>query len=174
VFKIKLLLVVLLALVTLQSAAQICINKYAAIRYTGTTYDTLTHAIVTANNELISAGTLFDFNKAGHIAKYSEKGTPIWSYQYKLDYFDFVKLIFFNAPTVSDIISTADGGFYIAGTVSQTLGEFSPGKKWGLLAKLDKFGKVIWNKTVTKSGRMCFSNIYPTADGVIIALITMF
>ena len=177
VVKIKIFFVALIALVTQQSTAQICINKFAAIRYTGTTYDTFTHAVVTANNELISAGRVYDYNEAGHIAKFSEKGTPIWSYLYTLDFYDFIKLVFFKTIHFSEIISAKDGGFLTAGNVDQVLSPFGnppPVKKWGLLAKMDRFGKVAWTKSVTNAGgELNFSNIYETSDGDYIAYLAV-
>lgn len=177
VVKIKKFFVALIALVTQQSTAQICINKLAAIRYTGTTYDTFTHAVVTANNELISAGRVYDYNEAGHIAKFSEKGTPIWSYLYTLDFYDFIKLVFFKTIHFSEIISAKDGGFLTAGNVDQVLSPFGnppPVKKWGLLAKMDRFGKVAWTKSVTNAGgELNFSNIYETSDGDYIAYLAV-
>jgi gliding motility-associated-like protein len=154
---------------------QICINKFSAIKLQGTTYDTFTRSVVTAKNEIISAGTLYDYNTAAHIAKFSEKGSPIWSYQYSIDFFDFVKLIFFKAVRISDIVSTADGGFVIAGNVEQVLSPFGlppPVRKWGLLAKIDKIGNVLWTKTLANDrggGDLGFTNIYQTTDGDIIA-----
>lgn len=177
VSKIYFLIAVLLVLVTLPSSAQICINKYAAIRYTGTTYDTFTHAVVTANNELIAAGGVYDYNEAGHIARFSEKGTPIWSYLYTLDFYDFVKAIFFKTIHFSEIINARDGGFLVAGSVDQVLspwGNPPPVKKWGLLAKMDKYGKVAWTKSVTNAGgELNFSNIIETSDGDYIAYLAV-
>ncbi|MBL0356263.1 MAG: gliding motility-associated C-terminal domain-containing protein [Chitinophagaceae bacterium] len=157
---------------SLQSTAQICINKYTGISFQTTTFEAFTSSTVAPNNEIISAGTLYDFNSAGHIAKYSAKGNPIWSYRYNLNFFDFVKSIFFKAINIAAIVSTADGGMIIAGNTEQVLSPFGlppPVKKWGLMAKLDRFGKVLWTKTVTKDGEMNFTNLYLTADGDIIA-----
>jgi len=169
------LLLVFAAAYSKQSAAQICINKYASLRYKGTTFDTFTHSIVTPHNEIVSTGRLYDYNTAGHIAKFSEKGTPIWSYQYTLDFYDFIKAIFFKAVNISDIANTRDGGFIIAGNVEQVLSPFGlppPVKKWGLMAKIDKFGQVTWTKTLSNMGEFSFSNIYQTADGDYIAYLS--
>jgi len=172
VLRLYFFLLLLSMLASLPSGAQVCINKYTGLTYQTTTYEAFSYSTVAANNEIISAGTLYDFNSAGHIAKYSAKGNPIWSYRYNLDFFDFVKLIFFKAINISAIVSTADGGMVIAGNVEQVLSPFGlppPVKRWGLMAKLDRFGKVLWTKTVSKNGEMNFTDLYLTADGDIIA-----
>jgi gliding motility-associated-like protein len=148
---------------------QVCVNKYTSLKYKGSTYDTITCALTSANGEIISAGKLRDYNEAGHIAKYTAKGTPVWSYTYMVDYFDFYRNIFFKAIHFSDILSTADGGYLVAGNVDQVLSPFGnppPVKKHALLAKIDKFGKVLWNKTISNAyGDVNFPSICKTADG---------
>jgi gliding motility-associated-like protein len=155
------------------SHGQICVNKYTSLKYKGSTYDTLTCSIVNANNEIISAGTLRDYNNAGHVAKYTAKGTVVWSYQYKLDYFDFYRNIFFKAIHFNDIIATHDGGYLLIGNVDQVLSPYGnppPVKKHGLLAKIDRFGKVLWNKTIsTAYGEVSFAGSVQTSDGGCIA-----
>ena len=152
---------------------QICINRYSSIEYKGTTYDTITCSLVSANNEILSAGNLYDYNGAGHIVKYSAKGTPVWSYQYRVDYFDFTKGIFFKTIHFSNLISTQDGGYLVSGNVNQVLSPYGnppPIKKHALLAKIDKFGNVLWNKIISNaSGDLSFSTIIETLDGDIIA-----
>ena len=165
-------LIVLSVAFTIQTSAQICTSKYTSLTFQGTTYDTFTNSVVTSSNEIILTGKLYDYNSAGHIAKFSEKGSPIWSYQYNLDYYDFIKLIFFKAVNISDIISLSDGGYIVSGNVDQTLSPYGlppPAKKWGLMAKMDKFGKVLWNKTLSNTGNLSFTNIYETTDGDYIA-----
>ena len=154
-------------------SAQICIDKYSSNQYTGTTYDTFTTATVTKDNEVLAAGTLFDYNEAGRISKYSSKGTPLWSYLYNITFFDFTKAIFFKAIRFSEIISTVDGGYLVAGYADQVLSTFvTPPlvKKHALLAKIDKYGKVVWNKTIANArGDLSFTNILETSDGDYIA-----
>lgn len=170
--KIYLFSVVLISIISSPVKAQICINKFTSVKYKGSTYDTFTASVATLTNEIISAGGLYDYNNAAHIAKYSANGSSIWSYQYNLNFFDFIKSIFFKTVSISDMINTSDGGLILAGYVEQLLSPFGnppPVKKWGLLAKLDKFGKVMWTKTVTKRGEMSCTNLCTTADGDIIA-----
>jgi len=156
----------------IQLHAQNCVNKFSQLNFNTATYENFTKSIVTANGEIISAGRLFDFNHAGHIAKYSEKGSPLWSYTYRIDFFDFVKSIFFAAAGTSDMVSMPDGGFVMAGCAEQVLppyGQDAPVKKWGLIARMDRFGKVLWNKTLLANGDLNFTNIYKTSDGDLIA-----
>ena len=165
-------IILCLGLVSIQASSQTCVNKYAGIKFTGTTYDTFTRSITTAGNDIISAGLLYDYNSAGHIARYTEKGTPIWSYTYKLDYYDFIKAIFFKTVNISDMIATPDGGALVAGNVEQVLSPYGlppPVKNWGLLSKLDRFGKVEWTKTISNQGDLSITDIYETADGDLIA-----
>ncbi|MCW3090591.1 MAG: Gliding motility-associated C-terminal protein [Ferruginibacter sp.] len=155
---------------------QICVNKFSSIRFTGATYDTFTCSAVTKTNEIISTGNLYDYNGAAHIAKYSAKGSVIWSYQYNLAYFSFYPQIFFKTVHFTKIMPTADDGFLVAGNVDQVLSPFGnppPVKIYALLAKIDKFGKVLWNKTISNfGGDMSFSNIFETSGGDYIAYMT--
>ncbi len=157
---------------TMQASSQNCINKFTSLQFNTSSYENFTKSAVAANGEIISAGKLFDYNHAGHIAKYSEKGSPIWSYTYQVNYFDFIKLIFFGGVNTADMVSTADGGFVIAGSAEQRITVFGGDDiiiKWGLLAKIDRFGKVVWNKTLHADGDLNFTNIYKTNDGDFIA-----
>ncbi len=170
--KIYFFLSVSLFAFTLKANCQICINKFSALKFSTRSYENFTKTIVAANGEIISAGKLYDYNNAGHIAKYSEKGSPIWSYTYRVNYFDFVKLLFFGGINTHDIVSTSDGGFVIAGSAEQVITVFGGPNiiiKWGLLAKIDRFGKVVWNKTLNANGDLNFTNIYQTSDGDFIA-----
>ena len=114
-----------------------------------------------------------DFNNAAHIAKFSANGTPLWSYAYSIDYFSFYPPTFFKTVYLKDVIATADGGYIVAGNFDKVLSPFGnppPVKKFALMAKIDRFGKVVWNKTLANSsGDLGFSNIYETTDGDIIA-----
>src|SRR5687768_8471886 len=119
--------------------AQVCINKYSSVKFTGSTYDTILSSATTPAGEIIIAGRLFDFSGAAHIAKFSAKGTPIWSYQYALDYFSFYPPMFFKTVSFSEIISCADGGYVVAGNLDQELSPFGsppPVKKYALVIKL--------------------------------------
>ncbi len=164
-------LVSILIMLSASSIGQICNNKYLSLVYKGTTYDTFTCA-VNENNETISAGRLYDYNEAGHITKFSANGSPIWSYQYMIDFYDFYKAIFFKAVNFRDILGIRNGGYLLSGNVEQVLSPYGtppPVKKYALLAKVDKFGKVLWNKTLSNMGDLSISNIYETADGSYIA-----
>ena len=148
--------------------AQTCINKYSEIKLAGSTYENFTMSVTTPSNEIISAGGLYDYNNEANIVKFTEKGTPVWSYTYKLDYYDFVKGVFFKAVNISDMLATEDGGIIVAGNVDQEISPYGlppPVKKWALIAKLDKFGKVLWSKVFSNQGDISFTNICQTADG---------
>ncbi len=153
--------------------SQVCLDQYSSNIFTGSTYDTFTTATVTKDNEILAAGTLFDYNEAGRISKYSARGTPLWSSLYNITFFDFNKGIFFKAIRFSEMISTADGGCLLSGHADQVLSTWvTPPlvKKHALLAKIDKYGKVTWNKTISNArGDVSFSNILETSDGDFIA-----
>jgi gliding motility-associated-like protein len=150
---------------------QICDNKYSSIQYKGSSYDTFTRTIY-SKNEIVSAGRVYDYNDAGHIAKFSSNGTPLWSYLYTIDYFSFYPPTFFKTIYFTDIIAVADGGYLVSGNFDRVLSPFGsppPVKKFALLAKLDKFGKVLWSKTLSNEGNLSLSNVYETSDGDYIA-----
>ncbi len=152
--------------------SQTCINKYTGLKFTAPSYNNFTRSITTPTNEIISVGGIFDYNNEGHIAKFTEKGTPLWTYTYKLDYYDFVKAVFFKTVNFSDILATSDGGMLVSGNVEQVLSPYGlppPVKNWGLLSKLDRFGKVLWTKMLANNGDLSLTDIYQTSDGDIIA-----
>lgn len=154
--------------------AQICDNKYLSLIYHGSTFDTFSRSVAT-NNEIIAIGGLFDYNSAGHIAKFSANGTPLWSHLYSIDYYSFYPPTFFKTVYFKDIIGTADGGYLVAGSFDQVISPFGnppPVKKFALLAKIDKFGKVVWNKALRNEGDLGFSTVYETSDGDYIAYLT--
>lgn len=165
--KVKALLIACIFFAGNSIQAQVCDNKYLSLLYQGSTYDTFTRA-VNVNNETVTVGGLFDYNSPGHIAKFSANGTPIWSYQYAITYYSFYPPTFFKTVHFRDIIATRDGGYLASGNVDQVLSPFGnppPVKKYALLAKIDKFGKVLWNKLLSNMGELSFSNIFETSDG---------
>ena len=140
----------------------------------GSTYDSFTRSSANAANEIFVLGGLYDYNCAGHIAKFTSKGNPVWSYTYKLDYFDFIKLIFFKKINFSDMLLLSDGSMLVSGNVEQVLSPYGlppPVKNWGLLSKLDRFGKVLWTKMLANEGNLSITDIYQTSDGDIIGYI---
>jgi gliding motility-associated-like protein len=164
----------LLLLQNLLLQGQVCEEKYISLRYKASTYDTFAHCAYNANNEILSIGRLYDYNGAGHIAKFSPKGTPLWSFYYTIDYFTFFSPTFFNTVRFNDFVPTDDGGMIVAG---QVLRYYNPRpseyfNQLAVLAKIDKFGMVTWSKTYLVSaelGDLSFSNIIKTNDGDFIA-----
>jgi gliding motility-associated-like protein len=146
---------------------QICDNRFLSINYKGPSYDTVTSCMF-SKNETLSIGQLSDFNNAAHIAKYSGNGTPLWSYTYAIDYFSFYPPTFFQTVYLKKIIPVVDGGYLVSGNFDKVLSPFGlppPVKKYALLAKIDKFGQVLWSKTLSNEGDLNISSVYETSDG---------
>ncbi|NOT93299.1 gliding motility-associated C-terminal domain-containing protein [Ferruginibacter sp.] len=147
---------------------QICDNKFLSVKLKGLSFDTITNCTFN-NNEALCIGQIRDYNNAAHIAKFSAKGTPIWSNTYAIDYFSFYPPTFFQTVYLKKIIPTIDGGYLVAGNFDKVLSPFGlppPVKKYALLAKIDKFGVVMWSKTwANNSGNLNCSTVYETTDG---------
>ena len=150
--------------------AQDCSSKYLSLTYKGTTFDTFSHAAFTSNQELVTAGYLLDYNNAGHLAKYSKNGLPIWSHYYSIGYFSFYFPTFFSKVHFNDFVLTADGGIVVAGTVLRYYNKRTA-EIWSqvaLLAKIDKYGIVEWTRSYMPANNypdLGFSNICQTTDG---------
>ena len=166
---IKFILVIVIIMSCHSVQGQICVNRYLSLVYKGTDYGTFSRTIYT-KNQLLAVGTLTD--GSGHIALFSANGTPLWSYKYRLDYYDFIKAIFFKTVRFTDALATSDGGYLISGNVDQVLSPYGlppPVKKYALLIKIDPFGKVLWNKTLSNMGELSFSTLTETAAGDYVA-----
>jgi gliding motility-associated-like protein len=147
--------------------SQNCESKYLSLAYRGSTFESFSKAAFTSGNEIFVTGAMVDYNQAGHITKFSKNGIPLWSSYYIINFFDFIKNIYFSKIKFNDFILTDDGGVIVAGQVEQYRS-----KQWALMAKISKYGIVEWNKTYTSAtglGNLSFNNIYKTADGDIIA-----
>jgi gliding motility-associated-like protein len=160
----------LLLLQNLLLQGQVCEDKYISLTYKASTYDTFAHCAYNTNNEILSIGRLYNYNGAGHIAKFSPKGTPLWSFYYTIDYFTFYSPTFFNTAKFNDFVPTDDGGMIVAGQVFRYYNP-RPREYWNqlaVLAKIDRYGIVTWSKTYLVStglGDLSFSNIIKTNDG---------
>ncbi len=129
------------------SYAQVCDNKFSRVHLKGNTYESLKKIVITEENEIITTGELFDYNKAAHIAKFSANGNLLWSYFYSVDYFSFYYKDFFNNIKFNSIINTSDGGFIAAGSVAEYNDKAGGFKDTlALIAKIDKYGSAVWTK----------------------------
>ena len=147
--------------------SQTCDSKYILNNYKGTTFLSFSKAAFTPTNEIITAGTMPDYNEAGYLAKFSKNGIPLWSNYYIINFYDFVLDIYFSKIRFLDFVLTEDGGVIVAGQTERY--QF---KQYALLAKINKHGTVEWTKTYYPSGgfgNLSFNNVYKTADGDIIA-----
>ena len=167
ILKVKLIFLFSIIMASTSLYGQVCDNRYLSLTYKGSSYDTFTKSIST-KNEIVSAGGLSEYNNAGHIAKYSSTGTPFWSYTYVIDFYSFYPSTFFKTIHFRDLISTADGGYLVSGNFDKVLSPYGippPVQKFALLAKIDRFGNVLWSKTLNSQGHLSFSNIVETSDG---------
>lgn len=147
--------------------SQTCDSKYVSLSYRDTTFQSFSKAFFTPNNEIFVTGAMTDYNEAGYIAKFSKNGIPLQSNYYIIDFFDFIKDIYFSKIKFHDFILTDDGGLIVAGQTEQY--QF---KHWAVLAKISKYGIVEWTKTYSPTagfGNLSFNNVYKTTDGDIIA-----
>ncbi|MFT3681063.1 MAG: gliding motility-associated C-terminal domain-containing protein [Ferruginibacter sp.] len=157
---------------------QVCDTRYSQVGIKGKTYEALKKIVATKGNEIITTGELADYNKAAHIAKFSAKGNLLWSYFYSVDYFSFYYKDFFNHVRFNDIVTTADGGFIAAGSVSEYNDKAGGFKDTlALLSKIDKYGSPVWTRIfrsdaateVATIANISFSSVIETAAGDIVA-----
>ncbi|MFN8290473.1 MAG: gliding motility-associated C-terminal domain-containing protein [Chitinophagaceae bacterium] len=147
--------------------SQTCDSKYVVNDYKGTTFIHFNKAAFTPANEVIVAGDMADYNEAGYMARFSKNGIPLWSGYYIINFYDFIKDIYFSRIRFLDFAQTPDGGVVVAGQTERYIGI-----QYALLAKISKYGTVEWTKTCftnNGSGNMSFNNVIVTSAGDIIA-----
>lgn len=146
--------------------SQICDSKYVVNDYKGTTFITFNKAAFTQSGEMIVTGDMADYNEAGYMARFSKNGIPLWSNYYIIDFYDFIKDIYFSKIKFLDFALTSDGGIVAAGQTEKYIG-----KQYALLAKINKYGTVEWTKTCTiNTGlSLSFNNVIVTSTGDIVA-----
>lgn len=163
--KILRIFFVLIALLAIERAyAQTCVADYFSINYKGETGQTINKTI-TANNEIILAGSIphgFTPFGDGFLSKLTPYGTVVWSKR-------FIAPPGYNNLTFRDVVSLPDGGFLVAGSIFKYGNGYNFLKGWGILLKIDKYGNVVWGKTMSRYSEAIFmtwfTNIYPTNDG---------
>jgi gliding motility-associated-like protein len=146
-----------------QVDAQTCIADYFSINYKGETQQTI-NKVLTANNEIILAGNIhqgFNLEADGFLCKLTPYGTVVWSKK-------FIAPPGYNFLTFSDVASLPDGGFFVAGSIVKYVNGYNM-KGWGILLKIDKYGNLVWAKTMSLYDDVefitSFTNIFSTNDG---------
>lgn len=155
---------------------QPCTNGYSSVIYRSISWDTFTKALATPAGEWVATGNILDDH--GHMAKFSPKGTPLFSYQYNPVY-EF-NTTYFKHLRFTDLIHTQDGSFITAGNVivDRWVGPYEYLNKGGAVVKTDSYGHVIWSKKfqttigLTNSGyHLSATNVAETCTGDIIAYV---
>ena len=162
--KIVRIFFILIALTAIKQVdAQTCMADYFSIDYKGETPQTINKTI-TANNEIILAGSIphgFTILEDGFLSKLTPHGTVVWSKR-------VIAPPGYNFLTFSDVASLPDGGFLAVGSIVKYVNNYTI-KGWGILLKIDKYGNVVWAKTMSRYSELVFitsfTNIYPTNDG---------
>ncbi len=150
--------------------SQNCPSKYISLAYQGTTFESFSKAAFTPEDEMFVSGAMIDYNEAGHIAKFSKNGIPLWSSYYIIDFYDFILDYYFSKIKFHDFVITEDGGIIVAGQTERYIF-----LQYALLAKISKYGIVEWTKTYYPAagfGNLSFNTIYKTSDGDVIAYMT--
>lgn len=130
--------------------SQQCTNRFSSIIYRGISFDSFTCAITTRTNEILTAGSID--NDQGFVAKFSSKGTPLFSYQYYPIYQN--NNTYYKTIKYFQALQVKDGGFVLAGNTIQSkwvynsssvnLAEYA--NNVGVLLKTDAFGNPVWCK----------------------------
>lgn len=162
--KIVRIFFVLIALLVIERAnAQTCIADYFSINYKGETPHTI-HKTITSNTEIILAGGIphgFTLFSDGFLSKLTPYGTVIWSKR-------FIVPPGYNNLIFRDVTSLPGGDFLVVGSIEKYENNNNI-KGWGILLKIDKYGNVVWGKTMSRYNELVFmtwlTNIYPTSDG---------
>jgi len=160
---IRICFLLILLPVMKQVDAQTCIADYFSINYKGETAQTI-NKVITANNEIILAGNIhhgFNLEADGFLSKLTPYGTVVWSKK-------FVAPPGYNFLTFSDVALLPDGSFFVAGSIVKYVNGYNM-KGWGILLKIDKYGNLVWAKTMSLYDDVefitSFTNVYPTNDG---------
>lgn len=146
-----------------QVDAQTCIADYFSINYKGESGQTINKTL-TANNEIILAGNIphgFTLEADGFLSKLTPYGTVVWSKK-------FIAPPGYNFLTFKDVAILPDGSFFVAGSIVKYVNGYNI-KGWGILLKIDKYGNLVWAKTMSLYDDVefitSFTNVYPTNDG---------
>lgn len=151
---------------------QLCTNRYSSFVYKNVSFENYTTATTTPANEIITAGNVY--NDHAFITKFSPKGTPLFSFQYTPVYQIYqqwhLRLKF------SQIISTKDGSHLVAGYQRDTSAvSFN---YVGVLMKIDKYGRVLWNRKFASQDAsyssgldMGLTNVLETTSGDLIVFL---
>lgn len=162
--KIVRIFFILIALTAIKQVdAQTCIADYFSMDYKGESAQKINKTL-TANNEIILAGSIphgFTLFEDGFLSKLTQHGTVVWSKR-------VIAPPGYNYLSFTDIVSLPDGGFLAVGSIVKYVNNFNI-KGWGILLKIDKYGNVVWAKTMSRYSEVVFitsfTNIYPTNDG---------
>ncbi len=135
--------------------AQNCNNdsSYFSVHYQGPNNNYFFDAGISPQNELVGLGNIY--GQGNFVTKFTQQGNVIWSYQYQTNYtlVSWMQYPWYSGLEFSKIAMGLDSFYYVTGLViehGETInnGETPPSHKVGVLMKIDKFGKVIWGKTL--------------------------
>ena len=147
----------------LQSNAQTCIDDYFQVNYTTSTVQYFGTPVITAQNEIVFAGTVNRFHSIlvdGWLTKFSPQGTVLFSRHYSSGDYNWIQ--FHKAIPVDADNFLVSGNI---GTVDTTTFPIpTPLTQYGFLMKVDKYGTIIWQKLF---GKVFISNLSSQIDDII-------
>lgn len=162
--------------------AQICVDDYFFINFNTATVQNPVATISTTQNEIITAGNAQRYNsllQGGWLTKFSAQGTILWSklyYTSVLNFLNFTSIIPADNDNylITGNIGDIDSGSWKSECLCFTV-HFS---EYALLMKVDKYGNIIWSRTLSNIRRPFASSditdIEPTKDGDFILSLNYF
>ncbi len=107
------------------------------------------------DGKMVVAGSLQAFDKKFFIMKLETNGTILWQKSYEddgdIDYLD-----------IETIRPTRDGGYILSGSIGNPEQDY---RSDILILKLDRRGKIVWQKRYGTAGSDSVGNVEPTKDG---------
>ncbi|HYK46624.1 MAG TPA: hypothetical protein VEV83_15715, partial [Parafilimonas sp.] len=158
------------------SFAQNCDSNYFSYEYTASDFLTLSKAVVTPDNSVVCLQTN-KFYEHGLI-KFTPQGNVIYAYQYTAPftangYRSWTPLLF------TDVCVASDSVHYLAGSVTKhglfyDNTETPPARTAAVIAKTDKYGKVIWSRFFANATTdpLAFSNVIALRNGDVVGYLT--
>ncbi len=129
-------------------------SSYFSNHYQGINPESFIEAGITPQNEVIALGQE-TFTNQNFIAKFTARGSALWSYRYKTNYtlVSWMQFPWYTNLLLTKMAVAPDGSGYVSGVVTEhgetvANSENPPPHQVGVLQKIDKYGNVVWAKSI--------------------------
>lgn len=146
------------------SCAQSCVDDFFSVNVNTLTVQEPANSIFTSKDEIVMTGNVLRYKsllKEGWLTKFSARGTVLWSRHYYTNLYNYV--------VFNNVIETENETFLITGNIGDvdtTTWPVTHLSQYGVLMKVDKYGNVLWTKTL---GRLYDYEAFSDIQSAIVA-----